>query len=238
MSDNLHGEFDPTQHLITMENGKLYMAVVDRIRWFRKLNPAGKVNTEAIKITERDALFKAVVTLENGGVASGWGYESVEHFEEFILKAETKSVGRALAAAGFGTQYVGSEYALDNADGSPHLVDSPVSTEELRGTSPHSNIGTMRIVDTPIDLAATNLTKRQEQRKREAEAREINDPALQRATERQVKFIFAIAREAGLDEQELTTWSQELYGQEVGALNRRDASTLIEALQRRRNEVG
>lgn len=63
------------------------------------------------------------------------------------------------------------------------------------------------------------------------------DPANQRATERQVKFIFAVAREAGLDEQELTTWSQELYGNEVSMLNRRDASTLIEALQRRRNEV-
>lgn len=63
------------------------------------------------------------------------------------------------------------------------------------------------------------------------------DPAMQRATERQVKFIFAIAREAGLDEQELSAWSQGLYGQEVSQLNRRDASTLIEALQRRRNEI-
>lgn len=59
----------------------------------------------------------------------------------------------------------------------------------------------------------------------------------QKATERQVKFIYAIAREAGLDEQELQNWSQELYNQEVEELNRRDASVLIEALQRRRNEV-
>ena len=64
-----------------------------------------------------------------------------------------------------------------------------------------------------------------------------SDPAEQRATERQMKFIHAIAREAGLDEQELANWSQELYGQEVAQLNRRDASSLIEALQRRRNEV-
>jgi hypothetical protein len=27
-----------------------------------------------------------------------------------------------------------------------------------------------------------------------------------------VKFIYAIAAEAGLDAQELATWSQELYG--------------------------
>ena len=65
-----------------------------------------------------------------------------------------------------------------------------------------------------------------------------SDPALQKATERQVKFIYAIAREAGLDELELTQWCQELYGDDVVSnLNRRDASSLIESLQRRRNEV-
>jgi hypothetical protein len=52
-----------------------------------------------------------------------------------------------------------------------------------------------------------------------------------------VKFIYAIAREAGLDEQELATWAHELYGKEVDQLSRRDASALIEALQRRRGEV-
>lgn len=59
----------------------------------------------------------------------------------------------------------------------------------------------------------------------------------QPATERQVKFAIAIAREAGLDDHELNTWSQELYNREVYHLNRRDCSALIEALQRRRNEV-
>jgi hypothetical protein len=52
-----------------------------------------------------------------------------------------------------------------------------------------------------------------------------SDQGLQRATERQVKYIHAIAREAGLDEQELAAWSQELYAQDVDQLNRRDAST-------------
>jgi hypothetical protein len=63
------------------------------------------------------------------------------------------------------------------------------------------------------------------------------DQNSQRATERQIKFIYAIAQEAKLDAQELATWSQELYQQDVDHLNRRDAATLIEALQRRRAEV-
>ena len=40
-----------------------------------------------------------------------------------------------------------------------------------------------------------------------------------------------------MDEAELESWSEELYGVGVNALNRRDASALIEQLQRRRNEV-
>ncbi len=63
------------------------------------------------------------------------------------------------------------------------------------------------------------------------------EPGGQVATERQVKFIYAIAREAGLDDQELVRWCEELYQCPVAQLNRRDAATLIEALQRRRNEV-
>lgn len=65
----------------------------------------------------------------------------------------------------------------------------------------------------------------------------LADPTHQRATERQVKFIYAIGREAGLDATELTSWAQELYARDVDQLNRRDASTLIEALQRRRNDL-
>jgi hypothetical protein len=65
----------------------------------------------------------------------------------------------------------------------------------------------------------------------------VDNPALQLSTERQQKFIGAIAREAGLDQMELDTWVDELYGCTVAELNRRDASALIEALQRRRNEV-
>lgn len=58
------------------------------------------------------------------------------------------------------------------------------------------------------------------------------------ATERQVRFIHAIARESKLDAQELAAWLQEAYGtSEPGQLNRRDAAEVIEALQRRRNEI-
>lgn len=81
----------------------------------------------------------------------------------------------------------------------------------------------------PAQAARAELAARQ------AEA--STDPTQLPATEKQTKFARAIAREAGIDEHELETWTQELYGRSVDDLNRRDMSTLIEALQRRRNEV-
>jgi hypothetical protein len=225
--------FDPSKYLINL-GGKEYLEVKHRLIWFRQEQPGGSIQTEAVHILPDDvgekramAIFKATVTREDGGVGTGWGSETAADFEDFIEKAETKAIGRALAAAGFGTQFSG-EHAMLNPDGSPHLVDAPAE---------RNNVGQMRMVDAPVDLAAKPRTKRQERAALEAEAKAMNDPLMERATERQVRFIHAIAREAGFDEQELATWSQELYGRDVEQLNRRDASTLIEALQRRRNEV-
>ncbi len=109
--------------------------------------------------------------------------------------------------------------------------------------------GQMRIVDSPVDLAASPTIQRAAQAVVENVSAAApsgagstatasgGDPLQQRATERQVKFIFAIARECGLDEEQVENTSLELYAQEVNTLNRRDASTLIEYFQRRRNEV-
>lgn len=62
------------------------------------------------------------------------------------------------------------------------------------------------------------------------------DQGNERATERQVKFIRAIGAQAGLDEAALERWCQELHACSIEQLNRRDASTFMEALQRRRAE--
>lgn len=58
----------------------------------------------------------------------------------------------------------------------------------------------------------------------------------QPATERQVSFIFAIGREAGLDEPAVDTLARGSYGGDVDQLNRGDAALLIEDLRRQRGE--
>lgn len=51
------------------------------------------------------------------------------------------------------------------------------------------------------------------------------------------KFIMGLGRECGIDADDLENWSLELYGTEIADLSRRDGSSFIEALQRRRNEA-
>lgn len=210
--------FEPARYLVNLNGKGEYLEVKWRLLWLRTEHPDAVIETELVRLEDRDAVFKARVSIPGGGSATGWGSESAGDFRDFLEKAETKAIGRALAALGFGTQFCHDhEFGV----GEPPVV----------------NVGQMRIVDTPVDLAASRGRKQAPAAQVASNVAAVGDPSTQRATERQVKFIFAIAREAGLDEQELTTWSQELYGQDVNQLNRRDASTLIEALQRRRNEV-
>jgi hypothetical protein len=92
-----------------------------------------------------------------------------------------------------------------------------------------------RISEMPI-LTTDPVARMVEMRNRRKVEPQVSDPVNQRATEQQCKFLFAIGRESGLSPEEVEEWSLSLYGGYVDQLNRRDASTLIEALQRKRSE--
>lgn len=62
-----------------------------------------------------------------------------------------------------------------------------------------------------------------------------SEPGAQTATPRQLKYIEAIAREAGISDNEINAEAEQLYGRSVAQLERRDASAFIERLQSRRN---
>jgi len=59
-----------------------------------------------------------------GGVATGTKSEKAASFPDFIEKAETGAIGRALAALGYGTQFTGDEW-----DEAHRIVDSPVDRQ-------------------------------------------------------------------------------------------------------------
>jgi hypothetical protein len=78
--------------------------------------------------TDKNAIFKARVTIvDSNGVlvreTSGHGSEDKDDFRDFLEKAETKAIGRALAAAGYGSQFATDfEFGADQG----RVVDAPV----------------------------------------------------------------------------------------------------------------
>lgn len=95
--------FDTDGKLIKLQ-GKAYLEV-KRLVWFRDANKSGKIETELVSRTEDEAVFKAIVIDDNGAAATAHGSETKKDFADFMEKAETKAVGRALGYLGYGTQF-------------------------------------------------------------------------------------------------------------------------------------
>src|SRR6266567_2925166 len=125
--------FNPNERL-TQLKGKDYLEVKWRLVWFRDQHPHGKITTELLNLDiERGlALFKATIDDGEGGEGCGHGSETVKDFNDFIEKAETKAIGRALAALGYGTQFAPE---LDEGE---RIVDAPIQRKpsEKPVTSP------------------------------------------------------------------------------------------------------
>lgn len=163
---------DHTIQLKSKDGYKDYLPVAWRLVWFREQCPQGTIETEemcidldreveeeafvwnaekrrsekVVKHARGYARFRAVVTDGKGGRATGTKSENAASFPDFIEKAETGSIGRALAALGFGTQFTGDEF-----DESHRIVDAPID----RSQPAPSNT-----TNTPQPIAA-NITEQQ-----------------------------------------------------------------------------
>ena len=114
-------KFDPKEHMTKLQN-RDYLEVKWRVVWFREAHPTGAITTELIA-TEPSVIVRAQVHGADGVMlaadygtapAAGkgtWTGRAVE-------KASTAAVGRALALAGFGTQF-------DADDDTDNLADAP-----------------------------------------------------------------------------------------------------------------
>lgn len=123
--------FSVNEHLSKLKN-KDYLEVKWRMVWFREQCPQGTIETEMLRLDSEKglAVFKAIVTDGNGGIGQGHGSETAKDFGDFIEKAETKAIGRALATLGYGTQFA------PELDEGARLVDSPV--ERTKAAPPSS----------------------------------------------------------------------------------------------------
>ena len=101
--------------------GKQYLQVMWRLVWFREEHPLWNIDTKLEQLTDTHAVFSAKISDETGAQkASGYGSECDKDFRDYIEKAETKAIGRALAMLGYGTQFAPE---LDEGE---RIVDSQV----------------------------------------------------------------------------------------------------------------
>lgn len=120
--------FDP-RRFVTRVGGADYLEVKWRVYWLRTQHPDAVITTELISHQNSVAVFKAQVTIPGGGSSTGWGSEGYDDFRDYLEKAETKALGRALAALGFGTQFTPD---FDFAEGQEKVVDAPVRMARQR----------------------------------------------------------------------------------------------------------
>lgn len=131
--------FNPQDYVITLtrryrdSSGKVlerrtkYLPVRARLQWFRDQFPIDSgwcIRTEIISLNQEEAVIKAsIIDPEGREVSTGLKRETKQNWPDFLEKAETGAIGRALAAAGFGTAF-----AIEFEEGE-RVVDSPVEAE-------------------------------------------------------------------------------------------------------------
>jgi hypothetical protein len=112
--------FDPKSKISNLR-GKEYLEVKWRLVWFRDDRKDGTILTEVISTTP--LMVKATVKDGDKVLATGYGSAQVKQGAVWagreIEKAETAAIGRALAHAGYGTQFT-------DEDEGEHLADTPV----------------------------------------------------------------------------------------------------------------
>lgn len=110
-----------TQLQVLDLKGKDYLPVAQRLIWFREEHPDWAIETE-VKVVANECLAKATIKDHIGRIiATAHKTETKQGFMDFVEKAETGSIGRALGLCGYGTQFT---HEFDEGD---RIVDAPIS---------------------------------------------------------------------------------------------------------------
>ena len=129
--------FDPNKNMlklpktkkVKMSNGQVkwekietdYLPVAARIAWFRKDHTDWSIITKTVQLANKAVIMKAIIKDANGRIiATARKKETEIGFPDYIEKAETGAVGRALAMCGYGT------LQAPEFDEGERIADSPV----------------------------------------------------------------------------------------------------------------
>jgi hypothetical protein len=155
--------FDPSRYMRQLRGrggSQDYLDVKFRLLWLRREHPDAEILTEHVQIDDAAAIFKATVTIPGGGKATGYGSETAGDFADFIEKAETKAIGRALNALGYGAQFAeGDEDSQPPAATSPGRRQSPATPPPTAAKPPLAAAGPSTVASGPA-AKPTPLTQR------------------------------------------------------------------------------
>src|SRR5919108_3595848 len=132
-----HSIFDPMKYMlklpktkkVSLPNGQVkyektetdYLPVAARIAWFRKDHPYWSIITKVEKWGDKAVVMKAIIKDCSGDViATARKKETEIGFPDYIEKAETGAISRALAMCGYGT------LQAPEFDEQDRLADAPV----------------------------------------------------------------------------------------------------------------
>ena len=115
-----------TQLQVMNLKGKDYMMVHQRLVWFREEHPTWSIETEFVSLSDKAAMAKATIKDDaNKIIATAHKQENTAGFGDFMEKAETGAVGRALLLCGYGTAFAATD--LDEGE---RIVDTPVEIKK------------------------------------------------------------------------------------------------------------
>ena len=216
--------FDASRYLTDLD-GRDYLEVKWRLLWLRTEHPDAIIETELVKHGAGLALFRARVAVPGAGVATGWGSETADDFRDYIEKAETKALGRALAALGYGTQFCEdfdfSAERSDRNDGARAAAPSRAARSSGARPSARSAQTPGRVVDAPVARRNLKVVRDREP-----------------ATSSQIKAIYAIGRDhPSMGEDGVEKRSRAAFGCLPAELSKRQASELIDLLRGNRRPV-
>jgi uncharacterized protein YbdZ (MbtH family) len=242
--------FDPTQYLSKFD-GRDYLEVKWRLLWLRSEHPDARMTTEIVQHNEEGgfALFRAEVEVPSGGKATGWGSETVRDFHDYIEAAETKALGRALAALGYGTQFCQDfDFSANARPGTKQIVDAPVNLMEPRnvvnrassfiqkgngnGNGPGGKTGSF--ANSGFRSVQGNDGGRMPAEEDDFDRLPSmeSSPNGSAATEKQVKAIYAIGRASKrLSESQVDDRCAEVFGVRPTELTKAEASQFIDMLK-------
>jgi hypothetical protein len=160
--------FNPNEHLRTLtrrkkvkdshgehwvEENHVYLDVKWRLIWFRNVYPEGFIQTVEVEVNDKFARIEATTFDKDpaqGGKKLGMGRRLVYacDFHDYVEKAETQAIGRALAVAGFGTQF------CEEFDEEDSFADAPVEAKQ----KPHSTPPTTSTVSSASAAAPSTPT--------------------------------------------------------------------------------